>query len=325
MKLRRVLAIGVGLACVSACKGGSSDDDGAGGGNATGGSAGSGGSDAAAGTGGAAGAAPCSEDPASIAPGANCVLSVSGTVVDGTGKPVSGLSTSVCGSVCWYGESDATGAFTVAIGAHILPDQYSTLVHGRPTRTTFYWPLPPTAKDTVAIGELTTLDLPTTGSPLIVKTDKQGAPAQTVTDGDVTIDIPAGVQVKIDVEDLLFGADGKLFRAFLIPVDQRDKFVAPALGLESVYALTPFEAAIVAETSGDPALARLSVKNSTGLPAGTAVEFLELGSYLFPEFVKPAAFEVVASGKVSSDGTSIDMDAGQGVRYLTWVGVRKKP
>jgi hypothetical protein len=131
--------------------------------------------------------------------------------------------------------------------------------------------------------------------------------------------------VKLDVEDVASDALGRQFRALSIPAAQRDAFADPKLSVTALWALTPFEAAIVDEATLAPALARLTAENTLGLPADTPVEWLALGSYLFADWVKPARFEVVATGKVSSDGARVEMDAGQGVRYLTWLGVRKKP
>ncbi len=179
--------------------------------------------------------------------------------------------------------------------------------------------------ESVEVGDLPLLDLPPSGPSLVVWHEKQGAPAQTVTSGELTLEIGAGTQVKLDVEDVALGDEGKQFRALGIPAAKRPAFAGEALGLGALWALTPFEAAVIDEQSGSPALARISADNTLGLPADTAVEWLALGSYLFADWVKPAAFEVVASGKVSTDGTRIEMDAGQGVRYLTWLGVRKKP
>jgi len=289
------------------------------------GQAGAGGQAGTTGSGGSAGQAPCSEDPSTLPAGATCLLDVVGRLVDATGAPVPSLSTSVCGSVCYYGESDASGVFSVSIGAQIVPSAYSTLPHGRPGRTSFYFPLPEPAPTHVDMGDLLVLDLPTTGPLLTVKTDQLGAPAQSVTSNEVTLDVPAGVAVKLDVEDLALGASGKQFRALPIDAAVRDQFADPKLGLVSLYALTPFEAAMQDEVSGAEATASLSLPNTTGLAAGVKVEFLALGSYLFPNWVAPAAFEVVATGSVSSDGSRLEMDSGQGVRYLTWMGARPAP
>jgi hypothetical protein len=252
-------------------------------------------------------------------------MEVKGRTVDATGAPLGGISTSVCGVVCWYGDSDASGAFSVSIGEKIVPAKYSTLPHGRPARTSFYFALPSVTEPVVNVGDLTLLELPASGPELVVWSDKAGAPAQTVTSGELTLALEAGTQVKLDVEDVALDALGKQFRALAVPAAQRGRFADEKLGLVALFALSPFEAAVVAEADGAPALARLRAENTTGLAAGTAVEWLALGSYLFDDWVTPAAFEVVATGSVSGDGKALEMDAGQGIGYLTWVGVRVKP
>lgn len=264
----------------------------------------------------------CNDDPSTRPPGGVCLEHVSGKVVDSTGSPVMGLIVSVCGPVCYYGESDATGGFDVAVQAHLIAKDYSTLPHGRPDRTSFYYQLPSNAKDSIDVGELRVLELPPTGPALVVKSDKQGAPAQTVTSGAVTLNVLDGTSVKLDVEDVALQAEGHMFRALTIPAEHRDHFASPTLGLVSLYAFTPFEAAFVDAATSDSALVQLEIDNEAALPADSSVEFLGLGSYLFPTFVAPAQFAVVATGKVSSDGTKLVMDSGQGIRYLTWLGVR---
>jgi hypothetical protein len=305
--------------CLIGCGNDSEAADANGGGNG-----GSGGSADAA-TGGTAGQGGCIDDPRFRPPGGVCLEHVSGTVVDGTGAPVPALSVSVCGAVCYYGESDATGAFDVEVRAHVIPKDYSTLPHGRPDRTSFYYQLPLDAQDSIAVGELRVLDLPPTGPSLVVKSDKLGAPAQTATSGAVTLHVLDGVSVKLDVEDIAVGADGKMFRALTIPEAQRDHFAPAALGLVALYAFTPFEVAFVDATTSDSALVQLEIDNEAALPANSPVEFLGLGSYLFPAWVPPAEFQVVATGTVSADGQKLVMDTGQGIPYLTWLGVRPAP
>ncbi len=301
-------------ACLSAC--GSSSDDAA---PASGGQGGASGAAGASGSGGAAGAAGCTGDPA---PEARCIGSVSGRVVDAVGAGVAARSVSVCGGICYYGESDATGAFSVLVDARLDPSQYSTLPHGRPDRTSFYFALPADASDDVTLGDLLVLELPPSGPLLVVKSDKAGAPAQTVVSNGVTLDVPDGVSVKIDVEDIAEGDLGKMFRALRIPDDKMSAFADPSLGLSALFQLTPFEAEM-RDAAGQPALARIGFDN-IGLPPGTAVELLGLGSYLFPEWIAPAQFQVVATGAVTSDGSRIELDPGQGLGYLTWVGIREK-
>jgi hypothetical protein len=263
----------------------------------------------------------CNDDPRTRPPNGVCLERVTGTVVDGDGNPVSGLSMSVCGPICWYGESDSTGAFDVAVNSHVIAEDYSTLPHGRPNRTSFYYQLPSSAEGSTAVGELRVLDLPATGPSLVVKSDKQGTPAQTATSGPATLNVPDGVSVKLDVEDVALGAEGKQFRALAIPAQHREHF-APGQSFSALYAFTPYETAFVEGTTTTAALVQLELDNEAGLPADSSVEFLALGSYLFPTWVPPARFQVVATGKVSADGAKLVMDAGEGISYLTWVGVR---
>jgi len=249
---------------------------------------------------------------------------VSGRVVDASGNGVAALSVSVCGATCFYDETRADGAFDVYVGAQVVPSAFSLLPHGRPSRTSFYFPLTAPVDGAVAMNDLLALELPESGPLLVVKTDGQGAPAQSVTSNDVTLDVAAGVHLKLDVEDLALGDLGKQFRALPIPSELRHRFAEPKLGLVALWALTPFEAELTGETTGEPAFARLVVPNDAGLEPGAAVEFLALGSYLFPSWVAAASFEVVATGSVSTDGARLEMDAGQGLAYLTWLGVRPK-
>jgi hypothetical protein len=165
------------------------------------------------------------------------------------------------------------------------------------------------------------LELPQDGPTLVVNSDDIGAPAQEVTSGDVTLSLAEGISILLDVEDLIAGDLGKKFRALSIPEAQREWFVSAELGLTSLFALAPFEAQFV-DAARAPLKARLSFANTAALPAASAVEVLALGSYLFPDWVTPARFEVVARGTVTSDGARVELDEGEGVEYLTWVGIR---
>lgn len=273
------------------------------------------------GAGGSAGSAPCSEgDPS---PEARCIEAVSGTAALSDGSPVAAALVSVCGPVCFYGETNDAGAFDVPVDVRLRPALYSVFVHGRPSHTNFYRRLPLDAEGVVDVGELLLLELPAAGPALVVKSDKLGAPAQTVVSSGVTLDVPEGVLVKLDVEDITLGELGKQFRALQVPVSEQDAFADPALGFELLVAFAPFEAAFQGE-GGAPSKVRLNIASS-GLAAGTKVQWLALGSYLFPDWVEPATFDVVASGAVSADGARIEMDPGEGIEYLTWVGVRVAP
>ena len=86
--------------------------------------------------------------------------------------------------------------------------------------------------------------MPADGPTLVVKTDRAGAPAQTASSGDVTLDVPAGVLVELDVEDVLAADLGKKLRVLSIPAEQRARFAKPELGIRALYAFAPFESLV---------------------------------------------------------------------------------
>jgi len=93
--------------------------------------------------------------------------------------------------------------------------------------------------------------------------------------------------------------------------------------VKALYALEPFESSY--ETPGanaKQAMVRLSFANTAKLAAGSAVDVLALGTYIYPDWIPPASFTKVASAHVSMDGKTIAMDTGEGVPYLTWFAIK---
>lgn len=262
-----------------------------------------------------------------------CVTHVYGRFIDEAGQGLSGVQTTVCGATCFYGESDATGAFDVEVGYRIPLIEYSTLPHARPDKAGYYFPLPTDQTGPeIQTGDLRVLSLPASGPALIVKTDRAGAPEQSVTSGGVTLRVPAGVLVELDVEDVALGDVGKQFRVLEVDPQYWTELAPGVDGLLALYAFAPFDAAFVDEASGEPRDATLAVADAFGLPPGTALEILALGSY-FQElrnvssgrsaWVTPARFEPVATATVDADGSGVSLDSGAGLRYLSWVGIRE--
>lgn len=283
---------------------------------------GSGGTGASAGSAGSGGTAGC-DNPAE--PGTECIETVSGRLVGESGDPVEAdLLVSACGPLqCNPGRTDTEGRFTIPVNLNLVRSDYSVLGHGRPEKAAFYFVLPEGQPGPdLEVGDLPHLSMPADGPSIEI--DRDGAPAQSVTSGDVTLDIADGVFVRLDVESNLAADEGMKFRALKVPDALLDRFADPALGLQVLYGFEPFETEFEFP-SGEQTEARLEFANTTGFAADSTVEILALGSYLHPEWVTPAAFEVIATGTVSSDGTTITMDSGGGVRYLTWVGLRSAP
>jgi hypothetical protein len=266
----------------------------------------------------------CTDD-AGGAPDLVCVTDVHGRVVDGSGAAAASGLVSACGpSQCNPGTTGADGRFRIDVGFHLELAAYSVQVHARPDFTAFYFPLPVVPGPRVDMGDLPLLPMPASGPALDVS--RAGAPAQSVTSGDVTIQVAAGIFVRLDPESNLAGDHGKQFRALTIPPSQIGEYAPPSLHVAALYAFEPFEASFeFPGTPPTPTGVRFSFANAAGFPAGAAVDVLALGSYVYPDWIPPARFTRVAGAHVSSDGKSVEMDAGGSVKYLTWIGLAPAP
>ena len=267
----------------------------------------------------------CADAAAALPARARCVLRIDGRAIDESDAPVAPHTlASACGpAACSPGFTGSDGAFAIPVGFHLDPGVYSVQMHVRPDRAAFYFALPGDALGPVVdMGALRVLDMPAHGPLLDV--DRSGAPSQTVTSGDVTLEVPEGVYVRLDVESNLAGDHGREFRALTIAPRFIDEFSDGMTGVQAMYALEPFESSFEYPASGaTPALVRLSFANTAGLEAGAGVDVLALGTYIYPGWVKPAAFEKVASGHVSADGSKIELDPGEGLSHLTWIAIRE--
>lgn len=252
-------------------------------------------------------------DPVALRPdGGVCVRTVSGQVVDEAGAPLGDLVVSVCSGTCYLGKSAADGTFSVEVASHIRTDRFAVEVHGRPDHTSSYVRLPPLNGDTMTFAApLLALRLPASGP--TIKTDGS---AQTVTAGDVTLQIAAGTNVTINVEDLLGGASGSQFRPLKVANPTQLSFIDATAVPDALYAFSPFEILFSVKTP-------LSFANTAGLPANAAVDIQAMGGLLGS--LPPAGnFTTVALAHVSADGTTITMDPGEGVKSLTWMALKKK-
>jgi hypothetical protein len=252
-------------------------------------------------------------DPNGFPDGAVCPASVSGRVVDGAGAPVPDLVVTYCADGCFFGKTGADGRFTVAVDEHVLLGRYALLLHGRPDRASYYWHVPPFAGSRFeAPAPLPLLALPADG-PLIALDGS----AQTVTTPEgVTLALDAGTGVQLDVEDFAAGDAGRRLRALRVDPPARLAFVDASAPPAALWGFGPFEVVF-----SKPA--RVGFPNTTGLAAGTAVDFL--GQRGLASMAPPAGdLAPVATGAVSADGQRVEMDAGQGVTTLTWIAIRRR-
>jgi hypothetical protein len=94
--------------------------------------------------------------------------------------------------------------------------------------------------------------------------------------------------------------------------------VDPSLGFGIIVALTP------EGTEVCPA-AKLTVPNSPGWPAGSAVEIYLHGVDVAEAWAPYGGWAKVSDGIVSSDGASVTTVDGSGLPELSVVGIRRKP
>ena len=255
-------------------------------------------------------------------PGTTCVFSVRGSLIDEQGAGVSNMVTGVVGaSVISPAPSEMSGFFSIEVGAFIALDKFAVNPHARDqNKAMFYYPLP--AGDPgpiIDVGALLLLDMPTDGPTLVAQQDDMGAPEQSLTSNGVTLNVPEGIQIVPGFDDVF---DGQAhFEARQVQAPHIDTFAA-GHNLLALWSFYPFEAAFRPEgNSLGFAKASLTLPNPTNLPAGTAVELLSYGGFVYPEIVPAGSYQVVATATVSANGT-IETDLGQGVQVLTWIGIR---
>jgi hypothetical protein len=253
---------------------------------------------------------PCSDPPDALPEGATCILEAKGSVEDLSGTPLAKLVMTLCGSQCYGTQSDDGGAYTIApIGAFLPTQNYAIHADGRPDHAVDYLRL--TADEPSVI--TATMHLPTL-PPSTVSLPPDGAPASSVTVGDLTLLVADGTMFDLDIED--FGtAAGRILRVASVPLASAPAY-ATAANAAAIYAIAP---------SGATPSVKMGVilKNSAALPASAAVEFMVLGDNYFSTPPNVGLLAVQATGHVSADGLTIQTDTGEGIDELTWLAVRK--
>lgn len=240
------------------------------------------------------------------------VTAVVGQVVDEQGAGVPMPTLTVCAGLCYYGTSGNDGSFSVAINSMIDPAAFALGVHGRPDRVNFYAPLPAVQNQQVRYAAPIVDPLLPASGPMLA-TDGS---AQTVTSGDVTLDLPAGTQIQFDVEDVVLpNMLGYEFRVYKAPDPKAPIFIDQSNPPDALYGVAPFEAYLSEK-------AKLTVANTIGAQAGDAV-----GVYVQRNLITCAppagALDKAAQAHVSSDGKTIVTDPGEGISAFSWIGLKK--
>jgi hypothetical protein len=239
-----------------------------------------------------------------------CILGANGAVTDLADASLPDLVMTICGGICFGTRSDSTGKFAIPIGGYLDTQNYAMHADGRPDHAVDYLRLAASEPQIIT----TTMRVPAL-PPSTVQLPADGAPASTITVGDLTLSVAAGTTFTLDVED--FGTtEGRTLRVAPVPLANAPSHAIIAQ-VDAIYALAP---------SGATSSSKMGVtlKNSAGLPASAAVELLVLGDDYFSTPPNVGVLGVQATAHVSADGQTIQTDPGEGINEITWLGVRRK-
>jgi hypothetical protein len=244
--------------------------------------------------------------------GGTCVLEVEGTVADLAGNPLPGLVMTFCGPPQCYGtKADDAGAYAIPVGDFVLTGDYAMHADGRPDHAVDY--LRQSAGESAILSvNMRVPALP----PSTVSLPADGAPASSITVGDVTLQVAAGNTFTLDIADYTLGDAGRLLRVAPVPLSSAPVY-ATANNVDAIYALAP---------SGAKPSAKLgvSVRNTAGIPASAAVDVFVLSDDYFSTPPTVGTLVLAAAAHVSADGANIQTDPGEGISEITWLAVRRK-
>jgi hypothetical protein len=234
------------------------------------------------------------------------VTSASATVHDLKNAPVQDNLIQLCGlNLCLNGKTGQDGSVTVN-GPNNMSLTNPAFKYGDGiTHGKFAVPI---TQAVTMLGTIETPELPATGPALVAGMD--------VTSNMVTLSIPAGAGIEID--ELTYDKpEIQGFRAAAVPVDAALPSLDKGLNLEILYAVAPVD------TIFCPAVG-VTVPNSAGLAANTAVEFFIHGVGVEEYYVPYAGWTKISDGAVSADGKTISTAPGGGLPILTVFGIRTK-
>jgi hypothetical protein len=263
----------------------------------------------------------CSDPSDARPPGSTCILEAKGKVEDLAGAPLDKVVMTFCGGQCYGTQSDTSGAFTIPIGTFIPTADYAMHADGRPDHAVDYLRLTANEPSVISV----TMRVPSL-PPSNVQLPPDGAPASSVTVGDLTLLIPDATMFDLDIAD--FGtATGRTLRVASVPLANAPGYATQA-NVDAIYAIAPSGAKSRPDVAGGGQSTFLkmgvSLRNSAGLPASAAVDFMVLGDDYSSTPPNVGLLAVAASGHVSADGHTIDTDPGEGITELTWLAVRRK-
>lgn len=230
-----------------------------------------------------------------------CVGTVTATVTDEGGAPLADRPVTVCGDACVYGSTDASGRAVIPVDAFLR--RPSWMLHGRSQYATFWVPLH--GGGDVDLGTLVAHRMPD------VKVDlPRAGEGGVVASGDVTLEIPSGAKVTVDVIELQT-PDEQRFSATRVPLAAAPPWARGDPKLVALYALTPFATTIAPG-------AKVRIANDLGLPPGARVELWAHGA----DDRRSPVFAKACDAAVTADGLAIESDDATPLAQIGWIGLR---
>ena len=223
------------------------------------------------------------------------------------GQPAANIASTVCAfNICLYGTPSPAGLVNIDAGGQLMVEPRFTYGDGVSfPKLAAHIPTFP-AHD---FGVVHTAALPPNAQGAAI------AAGQQAMSGGAVLTVPAGGQFEFD--QLTYpDAPDWVFRAVEIPVVGTN-IPANDMGFELIYGVAPIH------TRFCPA-AGLTLPNTANWPADSVVEFFINGTTVFEDFAPYGGWAKIAEGAVSSDGTTVSTNAGEGVTELDTVGVRLK-
>ncbi|MFI5297913.1 MAG: hypothetical protein ACHREM_07415 [Polyangiales bacterium] len=242
-------------------------------------------------------------------------------IVDEAGAPVVGQPVFICGIDICSAPSVTSASGTVSISS-TLPMKKPALKFG----------------DSLSYAELAiplttaTTDFTAGGTAVLTTAKLAGKPGAALTaggaaiSGDVTIAVPSGASVGIDL--LVYAtADEQLLRAINIPVASDGPILASSgvTGFQLLYGLAPAETPVCPAATVTVALPHAHQSpNDFGWTAGTKVEFWIMTIDTGQTYAPYAGWAKMSDGTVSADATAVSTDPGQGFDFLESFAIRLK-
>ncbi len=254
---------------------------------------------------------PCARDRRPPLADSVCVATLTGRLIDPSGAPLASRLTTLCGGdTCYYGRTGDDGVFATTVDARLVADEYVVFAHGAPSHATLLLELTSALEgpNMRLPSPITLPRLPDAG-PALPADDGAGGE---ITSGGLTLRVPPGTRVSLDVEDVARGELGRMLRVTRVEGALLPPF-AREVGATFALATAPFDASFSLPVGA-------SIVGASGLSPGQRVELYDQETSFLGDTRGTGRARLIGHGAVSADGARVELD--EGLSRLTWLVVR---